>query len=256
MRIEEVGSHIELYFDGPPEDKLKASLQICGWRFYWKKKCWSNFNNAENMIFAKKLAEELAPRKENFIHSLPKHVITPTNLIIRSNSFYCNLNHNVIDVAAQIDVCLRNGDIVSCLVPAAYCETCNEYFILESTYTNLKKKGVLLCQVMTLNEHHSMKSDMNDFSNWSEKSPLKIFGYSVNQADGLSDTQRQAILESIIDYNVMTKDRVLSYLDFFIRINGHTSSMAVGKWMEDREYIAEYALGSARRVKVNYVINS
>lgn len=94
----------------------------------------------------------------------------------------------------------------------------------------------------------------SDMGKWREKSPLKIFGYSVSQSDGLTDTQRQTILEALIDYHILTKDRVLSYLDFFARVNGYRNDYATGKWLEDRKCIANYEIGTATRVKTSCII--
>ena len=85
-------------------------------------------------------------------------------------------------------------------------------------------------------------------------SPLRKWGYTVSQAAGYSDIQRQGILEDIIDYHIMTKDEILSYLNFFMKLNHNGSDMALAKWKEDRDYIANYKLGSSKRIRVNKLI--
>lgn len=45
------------------------------------------------------------------------------------------------------------------------------------------------------------------------------------KAVGYSDMQRQGILEDIVDYRIMTKDEVLSYLNFFMKLNHNGSDV-------------------------------
>ena len=58
---------------------------------------------------------------------------------------------------------------------------------------------------------------------------MREWGYTVSQARGYSDAQRQGILEDIIDYGIMTKDEVLSYLSFFMHLNHNGSDVALSK---------------------------
>lgn len=256
MEIKEVGSYIEIYFDSIPSDIIRETMKTCGWKFFGKK-CWSNYNNSENMQFAQSIYSKICGNDDdNALLGLEQHDLSPVNLIVRCNSFYCNANHQLIDIAAQVEVCNMKGVMVPCLIPAAYCISCDEYYILENTYQELKNRGIIMCQIMTRKEYQEAGRFGNDTGKWKDKSPLKIFGYSVSQADGLSDVQRQAILESLIDYKIMTKDRVLSYLDFIIKINGYKYDLAMGKWMEDREYISSYEIGTSKRVKAKGIILS
>ena len=62
------------------------------------------------------------------------------------------------------------------------------------------------------------------------------------------------ILEDIIDYGIMTKDEVLSYLSFFMHLNHNGSDVALSKWKADRDYIADYKLGSSKRIRVEKII--
>ena len=91
------------------------------------------------------------------------------------------------------------------------------------------------------------KEEVLDTRNWRDKSPLAMWGYSVNKRDDYTDDQRHAILEDIVDSGAMTKDRVLSYLDWFISLRQGHEDIASNKWIEDRKHIAEYKLGSSPR---------
>ena len=54
------------------------------------------------------------------------------------------------------------------------------------------------------------------FEKLADASVLKICGYTVNQGEALSSLERKTILKGLIDREILTKQRVMSYLKFFI----------------------------------------
>ena len=246
------GNHIEIYFDTVPDEKIRETLKICGWHWFGKKKCWSNTNNKENQIWAQKLAEEINPKTPNLLLSMERRQIGMADLVVRSNGFYCNHNHELKDLAAEIEILDMKGSIMSHLVPIAYCKSCDVYYILEETYKELKKKGIIRCEIMSFNEYKN--GEKPEPGTLNSVSPLRKWGYTVSQIVGYTEIQRQGILEDIVDYRRMTKDEVLSYLNFFMKLNHNGSDIALAKWKEDRDYIANYRLGSSKKIKVNKLI--
>lgn len=75
-----------------------------------------------------------------------------------------------------------------------------------------------------------------------DESALHKLGYTVSQEKGLSAKQRQEILEFAINSKMMTKRKVISFLEYLIKTNGKkkTNEIAVSKWKEDLEYIKRY----------------
>ena len=252
MKYRVNGRFIEIYFDSVPSEKLRETMKICGWHWYGKNKCWSNFYSSENMEWVKTLEKELKPKEENPLLNLPKEKIEMTDLLVRSNSFYCNRNHHLEDMAGEIEVVDKFNNIHTYLVPIVYCKECDVYYILEETYRSLKQNGRRIrAEILTYKAYY--ESDREDWE-LREMSPLKAWGYNVSEKDGYTDVQRQSILEDIIDCGVLTKHEVLSYLDFFIRLNESKCNMSLGKWKDDREYVAQYHMGTAKRKKIGNVI--
>lgn len=182
---------------------------------------------------------------------LPRFIFVSDDLLIRSNNLYCNLEHNLERVAGEILVCDGEGNILKCLVPITYCKDCELYYILEEDYRVLKRKGLILCQIMSYPDYKKYGAYDNNFAKWKDQSPLRIWGYTVSKKHNYTDRQRQIILEDMLDCRNMTKEQVLSYLDFFIRINENKADDTLAKWKSDREYIANYELGSSKRLRVN-----
>lgn len=252
MEYKVEGRYIEIYFDGIPSEKIRESLKICGWRWFGKKKCWSNLYSKDNLEMAKALVADMNPKAENPLLKAPKHIIGMADLIVRSNGFYCNQHHDLEDIAGEIEVVDKNDNIHKYLIPITYCKSCDIYYVLEETYQELKQKGRIRAEILSYKVYKNQGN--TEFRELNSMSLLKAWGYSVSQADGYSDRQRQSILEDIIDYQVMNKDKVLSYLDFFMRLNQYKGTIALGKWKEDRDYIAQYQIGTAKKVNIDKII--
>ena len=86
-----------------------------------------------------------------------------------------------------------------------------------------------------------------------QESILMQHGYTVSQEEGLSPTRRQKILAVLIDNKILTKNDIISYLDFFIsqKKSNHKFEKAISKWQNDREFVAEYKIGMFKMIDVN-----
>ena len=248
------GRFVELYFDTVPDNHIREALKICGWRWYAAKKCWSNLAKEENIRLAKEFCLEESHQDDSTLTSRRRHRFQLNEVLVRSNSFFCNTHHTIEDMAGEIEVIERTGKHAWYLVPVCYCSSCNVYYILDETFKSVRRKGIIACQVIDFLKYRKYGKELA-FTQVTlrEESPLKCLGYSVNAEDGLTDEQRHAVLENIIDKGLMTKDRVLSYLDFFLKLNQHENSSAVYKWKSDRSYIETYNIGSVNRIHIDKV---
>ena len=68
---------------------------------------------------------------------------------------------------------------------------------------------------------------------------LHLSGYNVNSVNALSSSQRKYILESMLYNNIMSKNEIIRYLAYFIRVNGAKKSndIALKKWQEDLDFV-------------------
>ena len=79
-------------------------------------------------------------------------------------------------------------------------------------------KGTPMCRIS--DEKAYMKS--NVYTNGMQLAPESVlmqYGYSVSQQEDLSESRRQKILAVLLDYKILTKTEIISYLDFFINIH-------------------------------------
>lgn len=81
------------------------------------------------------------------------------------------------------------------------------------------------------------------------------YGYNVSQTDGLSDKERRSILALLIDNKALSKNEIISYLDFFIsqRVGRSSMELAISKWETDREFVENYRIGEYTQYGINAI---
>ena len=80
---------------------------------------------------------------------------------------------------------------------------------------------------------------INKFDFKKSESTLKQLGYAVAKTIGLSDTERQRILQKAIANGVMSKEAICAFLENNINLhkNQATFAEAVAKWMSDLDFL-------------------
>lgn len=228
---------VELYFDHKPPQNYINGLKECGWKWNSSKFCWYNQKSEENLMLAKEIDERFTSETSSQLKApTPSIAINMNDIIVRTNSFFCNVNHTVMDIKGHLTVIDKYGNNKEKLVSLALCLNCATYYILEETYAELKKHGVICGRIMTKKDYVEHKDLNTEY--WRDKSPLKLWGYSVSKADALSVEQRWTILERVVDSGIMTLDRELSYLDFFIKMSSNPDS--IESWRQDRKHMQNY----------------
>ena len=189
---------------------------------------------------------QMAPSHEN--NQLHEHDnnIRIKDFVVRRTTFKCRHNGHVLqNIDAVINIIDRDGNVKQATVPAGYCPNCNVFFIMESTYQNLKARGTPVCRVTDEKAYLSDNLFVNGMQ-LAQESVLMQYGYSVSQAESLTTARRRKILALMIDNEVLTRSDIISYLDFFIsqRKNQFRFEKAIEKWESDREFVSEYKSGS------------
>lgn len=178
------------------------------------------------------------------------NIIDARSFVIRSNTYNECVGHNVENVNATIDV-FDGKEIKEVNVQAYYCFNCGIYYLNEHEYLRIRRYGNLICQVLSIEEYKKLNNKAKYKLN--PESILKKFGYSANQKDNLSEKQRRAILEMMIEKNVLTKYEIIEYLRFFIRYHSH-ASYAIKKWQSDISYLNGYSKGNPQYVKITKIV--
>lgn len=196
--------------------------------------------------------QQIEKEEQESLEKLPQ--IGVKDFVVRRAVFKCmHSKHKVVDLAAAIRVIGDDGKAKLIKISAGYCKVCKIYFIMESTYEKIRKRGIVLCRIC--DEKSYMKNSFVNGMRLAQESILMQFGYTVSQTEGLSSTSRQKILAVMIDNDVLTKSEIISYLDFFISQRQHQSKfgIAVSKWEADREFVEEYRIGEYTQFGVNAI---
>ena len=204
-------------------------------------------NEGECLRLIELLSQELGADEDNSIEF--------EDFVVRANSFYCLKNHETETISAQINLLKRDGFIETVTVTAGYCSTCKCYFLPESEYLNLRRQGILLCQVLTEKVFCTNGTAIIEGWDLKPESLLHQCGYNVSATEDLSDEQRQSVLIYVVESGLQSIYDICSFLDWLIARNEQRMdkdmSAAVAKWRYDRKFISEYKKGSRRLVGIN-----
>jgi len=195
-----------------------------------------------------------------------EHSISAQDFVVKMSVLKCRKkNHQLEDLQATITTIDKNANIVKITVPGGYCPKCSTYFILDSVYKRIKKNGIPVCRVMDEKSYttgNSESASQSHYDKLASESVLRQFGYNVNQAENISPLQRKRILAAIVDYKILSKSEIISYLDYFINVRKgqknpdgtYKMSNAIQKWREDRDWISTYKIGDFKEIQVKRII--
>lgn len=229
---------------------------------YFIKIIWVVNGTSLKAVYDKEI-DNLSPEiYKNMVKSLSKtkpgsiHEITMQDFVVHKTNFKCmKLGHKVTTIDGVLKVADKSGKIKTVKIPAGYCSDCKVYFILESTYKSLQTKGIPMCKVTSESNYYEVKKALPGGMKLASESILKLYGYSVSEAEDIPTIQRWKILSSLIDNGVMKKSFIISYLDFFINSKKKIPKYAnaVAKWKVDRSFIESYKLGTFEEVIIKSI---
>ena len=176
--------------------------------------------------------------------------------IVHSDMDYCDEEeHDYEEIVAHIFV-YNKGIVTPYKCTAYYCNDCNAYYIMESTYEELKRHGRIMCQVFSQDAFFDYM-DGDGFGELNPESLLHRIGYNVGQAENLSSEERHTILEYGIESGLLTKKKIDDHLSFLINTNEgrRNYSKAIEKWKEDRKWALNYKTSGKRLVGIKYIVD-
>ena len=180
--------------------------------------------------------------------------ITQKDFIVKTSIFRCiNKTHMLEEILGHIYVVTPNGKLLENIIPATRCPECGCYFILKSEFDKLSTKGRLLCQLLEKEEYYKKGLPTNHQS--SGESVLMRNGYNVKKNNGFTQVQRQVILESMVDQDILSPHKIASYLSTFIAQKESLVQYkeAITKWKFDRSFILNYKNSTKEEVTVDSI---
>lgn len=171
-----------------------------------------------------------------------------TLYVYKGTNIGCFDNHHVTEVKVRI----KGIDQSEIGFYANYCHVCKKYLMKYSDYENYLKRFKLFPAKVAL---YDRPYKLDHFER-ADESPLMLNGYSVNNDDCYSDKVRHELLAFLIDHGIMTKRKVLDYLEQFIEVNGkaYRNRFALLKWQDDKEFVLSYTEKKVPVINIGTVV--
>lgn len=176
-----------------------------------------------------------------------------TAIVLTNNRKCTNDKHELIDMKGTCKVAKPNGAVIDIVFPAAYCKTCDKYFVLKRDFAEMKQHGSLLCLV----EDYTKKYTTGNVTMWgNNESIIHMLGYNVSKVYNYTYAQRCTILANILENTKITAQEIMSIIDISIarHKNQWNYSDAVKKWKEDRRFVEQYKIGDKPEVRIGKII--
>ena len=161
-------------------------------------------------------------------------------LYVCKGTIFCRKNHHSITSRTGVLKQLNGREL---RINVNYCSDCNLLFIGFNEY---KYYYDLYGPIIGNYCFSGLANDRSasGLQNLAEQSVLKLCGYTVNQIQNLSDSQRHLILANMMKSRIIEKYRIIEYLQFFISISKNRDNLqsANSKWRQDLAWVREYQL--------------
>lgn len=183
-------------------------------------------------------------------------VFRPSNDILylyKGNCIRCKCysNHQIISATAMIKTEQKERVPIN----VEYCTECEKFIMAYSSYERYRKRyKFLIIKLQEVDENGGFPKGFYASLKQNDKSPLKLAGYNVDAAIGLSSEERHQILLLILNEGVLPKYRVCEYLRYFISQGEPQDNKqnAVTKWREDLEFVENYMIEEQPEQDINY----
>ena len=148
--------------------------------------------------------------------------------VYKSINNRCNINHpQYLDFIPMTMKNVKNNN--TCSLKVFYCQKCNKKFITIEAITKYSERNYI----------PQFRCNLQEFEgDLKEVSLLRLYGYTV-QKGILSKEDRHAIIDFVIEHNIMTPNEVISLLEFNLKFVGAKRGMedACEKWHDDIQYV-------------------
>ena len=223
----------------------------------------SVLNEDEFRVWKSRIKAELERRKNERIIEIPTKprvsapylVVRPQDFMVRVQTFSCSAKgHALESIQAKIITRSKGSKKLSSVcIPAGYCEQCKRHYILSSileSYSDSLKYA--LCGFVESEELNQYLFNMSrNTERFAAESTLRKCGYTVSEQSRLTSIERVNLLNQIIDWEILTRGEVKSFLNWLITFQASNPRMrnAIRKWRYDLQEISKTPKGEVVLVK-------
>ena len=176
--------------------------------------------------------------------------------VYRGGNIVCKKwNHRIVNVNCHIQVL----DEVA-IINAQFCCECEKFIISETGYNDYRKAYRFL---PILFDRVDKDGDFPNRPYWGREtdnemadySPLMMAGYSVSKEKGYTDEERHNLLAFLMDMEVVPKEKIIGYLEWFKTMNGANAknAQALKKWDNDLQFVRGYNMEHQRNYQISRI---
>lgn len=176
-----------------------------------------------------------------------------TAIVLNDNRKCTNEHHFIQDIQAELRIATPSNGLALHKIPAAYCISCNLYFVFKSDFEEAQALGKILCPVIDKTQKHLDKIAKRKVGG---ESRIHQLGYNVRKGNECTDEQRQMILANIVENTDISKYEITSLISKCIAQHKSQDNYAnsVKCWQHDLEFISNYNLGDMPEVIIEKLI--
>ena len=159
--------------------------------------------------------------------------------------------HNILSATAYVECCRTDGKVP---INVFHCTECKRWFIGQKSFQQYRMKYGLPFVDIEADEDVGRKYAFNTFDSFESQSILNLYGYNNVNANGPNEQQRHMLLAELIEFKLLSKNRIISHIEGLISLNGRKDGLAraVARWNTDLIFVNNYDLH--RQAKVYGVI--
>ena len=164
-------------------------------------------------------------------------------------------NHRIVNVNCHIQIL---DEIAT--INAQFCCECEKFIISKTGYDDYRKAYRFL---PVLFDSVDKNGDFPRRPYWSRDrydemadcSPLMMAGYSVSKNKGYTDEERHNLLAFLMDKEIVPKDKIIGYLEWFKTMHGANAknAQALKKWDNDLQFVRGYNMGRQRNYQISRI---
>ena len=156
----------------------------------------------------------------------------PLYVYLNLASIKCTKFEKHLSESVTITTINSEGKIVT--FNAFQCQKCSKLY---SDYKTVKKYFADLKYPLI-----KLKFEDESVVNLRKFSELSIYGYSVGEHNAFTEQQRHDLLASIIYNQLLSKEKILSHLQWLIQFNGKKDDCkeALKKWKRDYDFVVNF----------------
>lgn len=194
--------------------------------------------------------------KKTILHydSLPQVAVKFSDVLVITKSMICHgEDHYLRSYRGIVKLLTEENLEIEYEIYTCYCTTCNQYFIFKQDFSEMLQKGHPLCNVIYGDKGNN--SVTHKLFTYKSQSVLNKMGYTVDANISLTKEERQKILITALENQVLSTAEILNFLHWLIKTRETQVkyNTAVLKWKDDVKFVENYKKNLRDKINITSI---